>query len=465
MAYVALYRKFRPLKFSEVVGQEHIEKTLKKQILNNRIGHAYLFTGGRGSGKTSTAKILARAVNCLNPIDGEPCNECEICKSALSGALVDITEMDAASNNGVDNIRDIKEEVEFIPTSAKYRVYIIDEVHMLSTGAFNALLKTLEEPPKHVIFILATTEPQKLPTTIISRCQRFDFKRISSKDIISRLKYICESSNIKVEENALRIIANLSDGAMRDAISILERCIADGEDVITEEKIRELSGTPKFEYLFNMTNSLVSGNCEEVISECKKILDDGKDIGVFIWELIKFQRDVAVYYIDDSLIEYGEEQKNSIKELASNYKQEVFLNMISKLSSVQNQIKWASEQEILFEASMIRICLESKKPAASLQVSSNLLLNTQNKLEDLNDGLKEKVLTYLKENDKIRLQADLATTKIELQEDGIVHIVFDGNVMPASKENLKKEESKIAIKNAMKNAFGKEVSVKYDNFK
>ena len=258
MAYVALYRKFRPTKFSEVVGQEHIEKTLKKQIMNNRVGHAYLFTGGRGSGKTSTAKILARAVNCKNPIDGEPCNECEICKAALSGSLVDITEMDAASNNGVDNIRDIREEVEFIPTSAKYRVYIIDEVHMLSTGAFNALLKTLEEPPEHVIFILATTEPQKLPTTIISRCQRFDFKRIQSQDIIKRLQFICDEIGIKIEENAQRIIANLSDGAMRDAISILDRCVSDGDEIITEEKIRELTGVPKFEYIFKMTKAIIN---------------------------------------------------------------------------------------------------------------------------------------------------------------------------------------------------------------
>ena len=236
MAYMALYRKFRPLKFSEVVGQEHIEATLKNQVLNNRVGHAYLFSGGRGSGKTSTAKILARAINCLNPQDGEPCNECEICKAAISGNLVDITEMDAASNNGVDNIREIREEVEFIPTSAKYRVYIIDEVHMLSTGAFNALLKTLEEPPAHVIFILATTEPQKLPATILSRCQRFDFKRISAEDITKRLKYICESINIQIEDNALKIISDLADGAMRDAISILDRCVSDGEEVITEKK-------------------------------------------------------------------------------------------------------------------------------------------------------------------------------------------------------------------------------------
>ena len=188
MSYVALYREFRPQKFEDVIGQEHVTETLRRQVQNNRVAHAYLFSGGRGSGKTSTAKILSRAVNCLNPVNGEPCNECEICKGALEGGLTDITEIDAASNNGVDNIRDIREEVEFMPTNAKYRVYIIDEVHMLSTGAFNALLKTLEEPPHHVIFILATTEPQKLPVTILSRCQRFDFKRISVDNISKTLR-------------------------------------------------------------------------------------------------------------------------------------------------------------------------------------------------------------------------------------------------------------------------------------
>ena len=219
MSYTALYRKFRPQTFSEIVGQEHITQTIKNQIIAGRVGHAYLFNGGRGTGKTSAAKVLARAINCLNPQDGEPCNECEICKAALSGSLTDIVEMDAASNNSVEDIRAIREEVNFLPTVAKYRVYIIDEVHMLSTGAFNALLKTLEEPPEHVKFILATTEPQKLPATILSRCQRFDFKKISDENIKKRLLFVCNQSNIEITEEALNLIAVLSEGAMRDALS------------------------------------------------------------------------------------------------------------------------------------------------------------------------------------------------------------------------------------------------------
>lgn len=255
MGYTALYRKFRPLTFGEMVGQEHITKTLKNQIIANRVGHAYLLTGGRGTGKTSAAKILARAINCLNPKDGEPCNECEICKGALSGSLTDIVEMDAASNNSVEDVRSIREEVNFLPTKAKYRVYIIDEVHMLSTGAFNALLKTLEEPPEHVKFILATTEPQKLPATILSRCQRFDYKRISNEDIIKRLEIVCKESSIEATNGALGIIASLSEGAMRDALSILERCIQDGENKIDEDKIRDLVGIPKVTFVNGIIRS------------------------------------------------------------------------------------------------------------------------------------------------------------------------------------------------------------------
>jgi len=224
-----------------MVGQEHITTTLKNQVMADRVGHAYLFSGGRGTGKTSAAKILARAVNCLDLQSGEPCNKCEMCKGALTGTLTDFTEMDAASNNSVEDIRQIREEVNFLPSTAKYRVYIIDEVHMLSTGAFNALLKTLEEPPKHVKFLLATTESQKLPATILSRCQRFDFKRISEGNIAKRLEIICREDHIKISEQAINMIAVLAEGAMRDGISILERCIGEEIDEINENTVRELA--------------------------------------------------------------------------------------------------------------------------------------------------------------------------------------------------------------------------------
>lgn len=255
MAYTALYRKFRPLKFQDMVGQEHITRTIRNQIEAGRVGHAYLLNGGRGTGKTTTAKILARAVNCLNPQDGEPCNECEICKAALSGSLTDIVEMDAASNNSVDDIRAIRDEVNFLPTLAKYRVYIIDEVHMLSTGAFNALLKTLEEPPTHVKFILATTEPQKLPATILSRCQRFDFKKISNEAICQRLQYVCDQSKIEITKEALKLIAILAEGAMRDALSILERCLQEECQKIDEDFVKELVRNTKVSLYFSNSKS------------------------------------------------------------------------------------------------------------------------------------------------------------------------------------------------------------------
>ena len=296
MAYTALYRKFRPKSFNEMVGQEHITKTLKNQIVANRVGHAYLFSGGRGTGKTSAAKIMARAINCLHPKDdGEPCNECEICKSILDGSLTDVVEMDAASNNSVEDVRAIRDEVNFLPTVAKYRVYIIDEVHMLSTGAFNALLKTLEEPPEHVKFILATTEPQKLPTTILSRCQRFDFKRITVENIAKRLKIISQESNIKITDSALRMIAILAEGALRDGISILERCSQDAEGIIDENKIRELVGMPKLELIKEIAGNLIEKEPEKSIDVTNTVISEGKDLDNFLWEIIKYIKDVLIY--------------------------------------------------------------------------------------------------------------------------------------------------------------------------
>ena len=295
MSYTALYRQFRPTKFEDMVGEEHITRTLKNQIIAGRVGHAYLFSGGRGTGKTTSAKILARAVNCLNPKDGEPCNECEICKEILDGSLTDVVEMDAASNNSVDDIRAIRDEVNFLPTKAKYRVYIIDEVHMLTTGAFNALLKTLEEPPEHVKFILATTEPGKLPTTILSRCQRFDFKKIGNQDIIKRLKIICEESNIKITEEALTIIAVLSEGAMRDAISILERCSQENTEEIEASLVKELVGIPSLEYISEITKNILDGKTVEALDVVDKVIDEGKDLSNFLWEIIKYLKDILVY--------------------------------------------------------------------------------------------------------------------------------------------------------------------------
>lgn len=475
MSYVALYRKFRPRKFEDVVGQEHITKTIRNQILNNRVGHAYLFSGGRGSGKTSTAKILARAVNCENPQNGEPCNECEICRQALEGSLIDITEMDAASNNGVDNIRDIREEVEFIPTKARYRVYIIDEVHMLSTGAFNALLKTLEEPPAHVIFILATTEPQKLPATILSRCQRFDFKRISENDIVRRLKYICENSNVQIEENALKLISTLADGAMRDAISILDRCISENSENITENMVRELTGVPKFEYLIDMSESILKKNIETAIELTKKIVDEGKDISVFLWELIKIMRDMLMIKANCTLSNYTQDEMNKILSLVASTRKEDIIYAIDELSMLDSKMKWATDREIIFETGIIKICLKNlnekvENEAVSVQNKTTNFKEIKKEaprdnFNAVEDNLKNKVLTKLKENGKIIVYSKLMNTKIERGQDNLVHIIFDGQVDAFAKATLQKEETKMAIKEAVIAVIGEEVSVKYDNLK
>ena len=356
MGYTALYRKFRPITFSELVGQEHITRTLRNQIIADRVGHAYLFNGGRGTGKTSSAKILARAINCLNPKDGEPCNECEICRGALNGSLTDIVEMDAASNNSVEDIRSIREEVNFLPTKAKYRVYIIDEVHMLSSGAFNALLKTLEEPPEHVKFILATTEPQKLPATILSRCQRFDFKRISNEDIIKRLKIVCDESNIEITEGALNIIAVLSEGAMRDALSILERCIQDGDNKIDEDKIKDLVGIPKITFVHNITEGIIEYDVDKSLQSINDILEDGKDLDNFIWEIIKYVKDILIYKSSGKVDLYSEEEINNIKAIAEKVSKERLVNLVYELSNLENDMKWSTQKNIMFQAGIIKLC-------------------------------------------------------------------------------------------------------------
>ena len=377
MGYTALYRKFRPLQFSEMVGQEHITRTLKNQIIANRVGHAYLLNGGRGTGKTSAAKILARAINCLNPKDGEPCNECEICKGAISGALTDIVEMDAASNNSVEDIRSIREEVNFLPTKAKYRVYIIDEVHMLSTGAFNALLKTLEEPPEHVKFILATTEPQKLPATILSRCQRFDFKRISNEDIIKRLKIVCRESDIEITEGAMQIIAVLSEGAMRDALSILERCIKDGENKIDEDKIKDLVGIPKITYIHDLTEAIIQYDVEKALASIDEVLNEGKDIVNLLWELIKYVKDILVYQSSGKLDLYSKQELQNIKELSEKVSKQRLIAIIYELSELENNIKWSTQKVIMFQAGIIKLCYEITENTSKINVTPENIGNNK----------------------------------------------------------------------------------------
>lgn len=392
MSYTALYRKYRPTKFSEIVGQEHITRTLKNQIISNRVGHAYLLTGGRGTGKTSAAKILARAINCLNPQDGEPCNECEICKAALQGSLTDIVEMDAASNNSVEDIRSIREEVNFLPTLAKYRVYIIDEVHMLSVGAFNALLKTLEEPPEHVKFILATTEPQKLPATILSRCQRFDYKKISPENIKSRLEYICKQSDIKITDEALKTISVLAEGAMRDGLSILERCVQEGEDEINDDKVKELVGIPKVEYINKIVNSVIDCNVDETLQNIDNVIADGKDLNNLIWEIIKYVKDILVFKSSGTLNLYNDEELKQIEEISKKTSKERLLKSIYSLSELANDLKMTTQKTIMLEVGIMKLCSiqEGMTSNAIVENTQNSSDNIKNTNEMQNASLNEK---------------------------------------------------------------------------
>ena len=475
-------------------GQEHITRTLKNQIIADRVGHAYLFNGGRGTGKTSAAKILARAINCTNNQNGEPCNECEICKAMLDGTLTDVVEMDAASNNSVEDIRSIREEVNFLPTLAKYRVYIIDEVHMLSTGAFNALLKTLEEPPEHVKFILATTEPQKLPATILSRCQRFDFKKISYENIIKRLRIICEESKIEITEEALKIIAILSEGAMRDSISILERCVQDGEDKITEEKIKELVGIPKLEHIVSIIEAIINKNSTKALETITKVLDEGKDLSNFLWEIIKYTRDILVYKTTQKLDIYNETEIEKIKELSQKTTNEALLQLITNLSELENEMKWSTQKTIMFQAGIIKNCIEINhenleeritkiekqlkegniKIPSKPKAQNNVVDKTQKEAPVTNVapqkiiktapgqyvGYWKEVIDRLKENGKIMLYTNLINTNAK--EDGVnLQIEFKNGITAFGKTVLTKAESMQEIAGIVEQISGKQFNIKY----
>ena len=358
MSHQAIYRKFRPKIFDDVLGQEHVTRTLKNQIISNNIAHAYLFSGIRGTGKTSTAKIFARAVNCLNNNDGNPCNECEICRSTLDETNMDVIEMDAASNNGVDDIRDLRDKVKFLPVKSKYKVYIIDEVHMLSKGAFNALLKTLEEPPEHLLFILATTESQKIPATILSRCQRFDLKRIGADIIVENMKKICHELNIKYEEKALKLIAANSEGAMRDAQSILDRCISFNDDVVDYETVINLLGTVNYQVVLEAADAIVDKDMARTMSLVDNILNSGKELTFFLDELIICFRNMLIIKTtnsSDNLMRISEDEAESIKNLNGKISVDEIVKIIEDLSTAQAECKRALNPRVLLETKLIKM--------------------------------------------------------------------------------------------------------------
>ena len=354
--YQALYRKYRPKTFDELLGQKHITTTLKNQVLNDNIAHAYLFSGTRGTGKTSAAKILSRAVNCLNPKDGNPCNECDCCKGILNESIMDVIEMDAASNNSVDDVRDLREKVIYPPARTKYKVYIIDEVHMLSKGAFNALLKTLEEPPKHLIFILATTEPERLPQTILSRCQRFDFKRITTKDIVENMRNITDELKVEIDDNVLRLIARNSDGAMRDALSLLDQCFSFNGEKVTYEDAIDILGIANKDLIQNMVINIRDKNLEKVLMSIDEIIQDGKDINQFIKDLINYFRDLMIVKTSSNPKEILEiDNLEPLKEVSNNMSLDYILKALNTLTNAEVQGKWSTQPRIVLEMAVVKL--------------------------------------------------------------------------------------------------------------
>lgn len=358
--YQALYRKYRPQTFSDVCGQDHISNTLKTQVAENRFTHAYLFTGSRGTGKTSSAKILSKAVNCLNPIDGDPCNECENCRGIDSGEIFDVVEIDAASNRGVDDIRNLREQIEYMPSKAKFRVYIIDEVHMLTKEAFNALLKTLEEPPKHAIFILATTEVWAIPPTILSRCQRYDFNRISVDVIAARIKYICQQEELNVEDNAAMLIAKLADGGMRDALSLLDLCACTDKN-ITESLVAESAGLIGKEHLFSLVDIIEKKDAAASLQLLDELYTSSCDIERLFTDLISHYRDLLVAKTSKDfarLITGTNEDVKRIEEQAKRVRFESILYCSQKLSESLDKMKGGASKRIAAETALIRLCTD-----------------------------------------------------------------------------------------------------------
>ncbi len=394
MGYQALYRVWRPQAFEDVIGQEHVTKTLQNALLHQKISHAYLFSGPRGTGKTSAAKILAKAVNCEHAPVQEPCNECASCRGITDGSISDVLEIDAASNNGVEEIRDIRDKVKYAPSSVKYKVYIIDEVHMLSTGAFNALLKTLEEPPAHVIFILATTEPHKIPLTIISRCQRFDFKRITPQDIVGRMERILKETGIAYDQNALLVIARAAEGGMRDALSLLDQAISFGSDNITLEDALTVTGAVSQSFLTKIVSAIHERDTAEALNQLQELLAMGKDPIRFVEDMILYFRDMLLYQaapeLEDSMERVYIDQ--AFKELAENISSNQLHFWIDQWNRSIQEMKWSSHPRIFLEVLLVRLC-QSEPESSKGSVSDDTIQKLMNKINHL-----EAELNTIREN-------------------------------------------------------------------
>lgn len=449
--YQALYRKYRPTSFDEVVGQDVIIKTLKNALKNDKISHAYLFTGPRGTGKTSIAKIFAKLINCENYSDGKACNTCDSCVSINNNQNTDVIEIDAASNNGVDEIRNLKSKINLVPTISKYKVYIIDEVHMLSTGAFNALLKTLEEPPKHIIFILATTEPQKLPVTILSRCQRYDFKRISDDKIVNRLAEIAEKEKIKIDSESLSEIARISDGGMRDSIGILDQVSSYKDSAITVEDIHMINGTLTVKDLSELIFDIFSKNIDSTLTLLEQYNSQGKNIYNIIDELIYYCKNLLIYKVSPSKKQTDVRYKDY--EKVDNLSTEIELyNLVHKMNELKTTIKDSNNIKILFEVELIKIISEingknisqeieksSKKQKNEVEANKKINVEVEQEIKKLKDirinntlaKLNKKIILELKKQSEA-----IKTYLLDTKYGKAAALLLDGNIKAASEEYI-----------------------------
>ena len=413
MSYTALYRKFRPDNFDDVKGQDHIVTTLTNQINANRIGHAYLFCGTRGTGKTTVAKILAKAVNCEHPVNGSPCNQCAMCKAIQAGTAMNVIEIDAASNNGVDNIREIREEVAYRPTEGKYKVYIIDEVHMLSTGAFNALLKTLEEPPSYVIFILATTEAHKIPITILSRCQRYDFHRISIDTIAARLSELLKAEGVEAEEKAVRYVAKKGDGSMRDALSLLDQCISFylGQ-VLTYDRVLEVLGAVDTEVFSKLLRKVLSGDVTGSIHVLEELITGGRELGQFVGDFTWYMRNLLLVKTSENpeeAIDVSSENLKLLREESEMTDVDTLMRYIRIFSDLSNQLRYATQKRVLVEIALIKLC----RPAMEVNLDSVL-----DRIRVLEQKIEERPVqqVIVREGDKPVREAGMAGPGVPVQQ-------------------------------------------------
>ncbi|MBE6067273.1 MAG: DNA polymerase III subunit gamma/tau [Clostridium lundense] len=508
MGYTALYREWRPRSFGDVVGQKHITITLQNQIKNNRIAHAYLFSGTRGTGKTSTAKIFAKAVNCLDLKDGEPCNECDMCRKINSGTLMDVIELDAASNNGVDKIREIAEDVNYPPSEAKYKVYIMDEVHMLSQGAVNAFLKTLEEPPENVIFILATTDPQRLPITILSRCQRFDFKRIRNEDVFERLRFIVKEQGVFADDKSLRLIARMCDGAMRDALSILDQGISMGNGKVEYESLLNMLGLVTNENLLKITTSIIEKDIESSLGIIDDVVLTGKDIYYFIKDMINHMRNLLMAKVTESpeeIMDMSEENIKDIKEQCQKIRVEEIMRNIRILQDAEEQSKWTKQSRVYLELAIIKMCkieydtsnevilsrlnkVEEAMRSGEIKVNSESMVakisnkheeeeekipNQEYRIEPVNkynenstltlDKLKKfwkDILETFKARRHMVLYASLITGELIGCESGVVTIRYDKQYA-FNKQRLEKDQSKKIVEEIFSDILKEKVKIEY----